>query len=191
MPQNINHGIRHLLPLFPLAFIVIGIVFAKLWRRTSARRMQIAAVTLAVLLLAETLPAWPNYIPFFNLAAGGPRGGLRLLGDSNLDWGQDLPLLAKWQAAHPNERLYFCYYGSADPSVYGIRYVNLASGFFLGPPAEPITAPGVIAISATRLQGLFMPPSLRQSYGRLRTQAPREVLGGSIYLFDYPAALQR
>src|SRR5262249_16602394 len=38
MPQNINHGVRHLLPLYPLAFILISIVTARcvsIWRRAT------------------------------------------------------------------------------------------------------------------------------------------------------------
>jgi hypothetical protein len=185
MGQNIDHGVRHMLPLYPLVFVVIGIVVPRvvtIWKRPT---LAITTV-LAIALIAESLTAWPNYIGFFNLAAGRSRGGLRLLGDSNLDWGQDLPLLAKWQREHPQEKLYLCYYGAADPAAYGIEYTNLAGGFFLGPPPQQITSPGVIAISATRFQGLYMSPELRASYARLRDQPVREVLGGSIYLFDYP-----
>ena len=59
------------------------------------RRFILTLLTIA--LAAETTFAFPNFIPFFNLFAGGSRGGFRLLSESNLDWGQDLPALAAWQ----------------------------------------------------------------------------------------------
>jgi hypothetical protein len=50
-----------------------------------------------------------------------------------------------------------------------------------------VTTPGVVAMSATRLQGLYMSDELRASYTRLQRWPVREVLpGGTIYLFDVP-----
>ena len=112
-------------------------------------------------------------------------GGIRLLSDSNLDWGQDLPLLAHWQAAHPNTRLYLCYSGSSDPAAYGVDYINMPKGYFLNPQSQMPDKPGVIAVSAMRLQGVYLEDDLRAYYTSLAKQRPREVLGGSIYLFDF------
>jgi hypothetical protein len=191
MTQDINHGVRHLLPIIVLLFIATAIVLAGA-ARLRPRASRIAAAVLGVALAAESLAAFPNYIPFFNLAAGGTHGGLKILGDSNLDWGQDLPELAAWRRANPHVRLYLCYYGAADPAAHGIAdYVNLPGGFFLGPPSEHVTTPGVVAMSATRLQGLYMSEELRASYTRLQKWPVREVLpGGTIYLFDHPPADQ-
>src|ERR1700728_4879287 len=80
---------------------------------------------LAIGLITETAHAYPNYIPFFNIFCGGPRGGIRLLSESNIDWGQDLPRLAKWQSEHRDRPIYLLYWGSGDPQYYGISYVNL------------------------------------------------------------------
>jgi hypothetical protein len=182
---NLNSGVRHMLPVYPLLFVLIAVVAARAvaaWPRAAGTTV----VTLFIALAVESLAAYPNFIPFFNVAAGGQRGGLHLLGDSNLDWGQDLPLVAKWQREHPDEKLYFCYFGAADPGFYGIRYTNLPGGFILGPPAEPITTPGVVAMSVTRLQGINTSPQIREAYARLRVLPIRESLGGSIYLYDYP-----
>jgi hypothetical protein len=140
---------------------------------------------LGVGLLLATATAYPHFISFFNVAARPER--LWLLGDSNLDWGQDLPALARWQREHPKERLYLCYFGNADPSFYGIRYINLPSGYFMNPAARLPDKPGVIAVSATKLQGLYVYSDVADFYAALRARRPRQILGGSIYLFDFPS----
>jgi len=178
-------GIRHLLPVYPYLFIGCGMVVATVWNARSARGV---IWVLAIGLLIESLSTFPNYIPFFNIFAGGSRGGLRLLSDSNLDWGQDLPLLAAWQRQHPDQKLYLCYFGTADPRHYGIQYANLPGGYPLGGPPQAPDSPGVIAISATNLIGLYSTPEadVRGYYARLREAKPMDVLGGSIYLFEWP-----
>ncbi len=189
MTADVNAGIRHVLVIYPFGFVLIGWIAASAWRRwPGARRWALAtAVVLGIALIAETSSAFPDYIAFFNVAAGGSRGGIRLLGDSNLDWGQDLKLLAQWQRRNPNQPLYLCYFGLADPAYYGVRYVNLPGGYRYGPPVAWPTEPGVIAISATNLQGIWMQPELYELfYAQFWKFKPKEVLGGSIYLYDFP-----
>jgi hypothetical protein len=183
--SNLNLGIRHLLPIYPLLFLAAAVMIAR-FHATKPRVIRAVAALLGITLLLESLAAFPNYIPFFNLAAGGMRNGINLLGDSNLDWGQDLPLLADWQARHPARRLYLCYFGSADPAAYGIRYINLPNGYFLNDSAQFPSAPGTIAVSATKLQGLYVAPDAQPFYATLRARAPKQILGGSLYLYDFP-----
>ncbi len=178
-------GLRHVLPIYPFIFIGCGCAANLVW---PSRMGKILVLAIGAGLMVETLAAFPNYIPFFNTAVGGSRGGIDLLSDSNLDWGQDLPLLAQWQQAHPDRKLYLCYFGTADPAHYGIRYTNLPGGYEWGPPQEEPSAPGVVAISATHLQGVFATPEVdtRSYYAPYRNKKPIAVLGGSIYLFDFP-----
>jgi hypothetical protein len=89
MCSNVDVGIRHILPIYPFIFIFLGIAAARAWN-SGHRRAQLIICLLAVGLVAETAAAFPNFIPFFNAPSGGRRGGLRLLSESNLDWGQDL-----------------------------------------------------------------------------------------------------
>jgi hypothetical protein len=182
MASSLNLGIRHVLPVFPLLFAGVGLVMASAWDR---RRVPALAGGLLVIfgLAVETGLAYPNYIPFFNAFAGGDRGGLRLLSDSNLDWGQDLPLLAEWQQDHPGVKLYLAYFGTAVPENFGIHYTKLIDGY----SNQPINSPGVIAISATTLQGTYSERLVARPYWSvLWTLKPFEVLGGSIYLFHVP-----
>ena len=176
-------GVRHLLPIYPFLFIGCGVAAARAWQ---ARTFRWALGGLAVALALETLCAFPDYLAFFNAAAGGERAGVRLLGDSNLDWGQDLPLLADWQREHPGTPLHLAYFGTADPAHYGIRYSNLPGGYALGPPPQWPIEPSVVAISATNLQGGRFPDG-GDPYAPFRSRPPLAVLGGSIYLFSVPA----
>ena len=181
--SKVSLGVRHAFVLEPFLFVGAGLAAGhcyERWRRPTA----IALFVLLAGLAAETLPAWPDEIAFFNLPSRAHR--LRLLGDSNLDWGQDLPLLAAWQRTHPDENLYLAYFGQADPAHYGIRARRLPTS----DPREPGTglpAPGeraTLAISATHLQGIYIwNPWLERFYEAARRQRPRAILG-TIYLFD-------
>jgi hypothetical protein len=184
MAANLNIGLRHVLPVYPFMYIAAAVLIAWMIRRWG-RWATIGAAALAVLLAIETLSVFPNYIAYFNFACGGSRGGLYLLADSNLDWGQDLPALAEWQKQHPNEPLAFgpaftddpnggSYFGTVDPAFYGIRSVPLH--YDLRPE---VVHGNVLAISATLIQGVYGSP-----FPQFRDVKPIEVLNGTIYLYD-------
>jgi len=189
MSSNLNLGLRHMLPVYPFVYIAIGLVAAAVWRKwTKSARYVIAAVFVG--LAVESLSAFPNFIPFFNAACGGSRGGIQLLGDSNLDWGQDLPALSQyvstWRQSHPGQKFYLRYFGTADPFYYGIDYVNLPGGYAYGPPVQWPDAPGLVAISATHLQGIYDSPQVHEQYEPFRHARPVAIVGGSIYVFEFP-----
>jgi hypothetical protein len=177
--SNLNIGLRHLFPIIPFIDVGIGVAAARVWTG-GGRAARFVVVILAVGLAAETLSAYPDFISFFNLACGGERGGISLLSDSNLDWGQDLPLLADWQKQNPTVPLYLDYFGYCDPAVYGIRYRDISNGNVSG-----LRLPGIAAISATNLQGTYASPQLVQFHRQFDRKHPLQVLGGTIYLFRY------
>ena len=189
LTTNLNLGLRHILPVYPFIFIGVGVVVAKVVARWRVAGF-VAAELLALMLLIETLAAYPNFIPFFNVFAGGSRGGFELLGDSNLDWGQDLKELAQWQKQNPSRKLYLSYFGVADPEYYGVRATHLPGGYIFAstPPQNPVAGePAVIAVSATNLQGIYYDPASRATYQQMLLHEPLAVLGGgSIYLYEYP-----
>jgi hypothetical protein len=190
MMSNYNHGLRSLLPIFPMLFIAVAVTFARAIAQW--RHMTVVAVLLLAGLATESLLAYPNYLSFFNAAVGGSRGGLNLLGDSNLDWGQDLPLLVQWHREHPHVKIYLAYWGPTDPIWLDVPYTPLP-GYYNGVPDLPPSPgePGVLVISATLLQGIYIRPPWDAMYAEIRTWKPREVLGGSIYIYDFPSPEMR
>jgi hypothetical protein len=188
MSSNLNLGVRHILPIYPFLYVMVGLAAARA-ATTRPFAFRVASAVLVVGLLLETLVAFPHFIPFFNALWRPYR--LHLLSDSNIDWGQDLTLLAEWRRKNLETTLYMAYFGSADPAFYGITdYINLPGGFWMNRNFQWLdpARPGVVAISANVLQGNNLPPSLAAAFAPFRSQRPREVLGGSIYLFDFPPA---
>jgi hypothetical protein len=108
-----------------------------------------------------------------------------MMGDSNIDWGQELPDLAQWQQRHPDRLIYLAYFGTADPHYYGIRFTQLSETQPLAQSPSG-AAPPVYAVSAALLQIPYPNKSTRDFYSALLAQRPIAVLGGSIYLFDAP-----
>ncbi|MGA2231228.1 MAG: hypothetical protein ABSH22_10050 [Tepidisphaeraceae bacterium] len=172
--SEMNIGFRHAFPLLPFVFIAVGLAVGTLWEFQSGRMM---SLILATALLVETAAAFPDFIAFFNAACSGDR--LRLLSDSNLDWGQDLPLLAAWQSAHADIPLYLDYFGPSAPGDYHIRCVDVSGTL---PPAP--RGPGVLAVSATFLQLHRYNGAALEALGVSPDQQPDQILGGTIYLFQ-------
>ncbi|MGD1276061.1 MAG: hypothetical protein ABR964_02410 [Tepidisphaeraceae bacterium] len=184
MAGHLNLGLRHVLEVYPFLFIFAAVMAARAWRAAPRSTVVIVAALLAGLAV-ETAAAFPDYIPFFNAACGGARGGLRLLGDSNLSWGQDLPLLGRWQREHPEHPVYLIYFGAADPLYYGIKDFRSVFDSTLPDPRLPRPPGSVLALDATTLQGTYQLDRQRPELKRLREQKPIAVIGGSIYLYPY------
>ncbi len=104
--------------------------------------------------------------------------------DSNLDWGQELVSLAEFQVANQTGPVHLSYFGSADPSAYGVEYLCLPSLGLLSCPDADLPADGWVAVSATCLQGLCTPDP--DFYAPLRSREPDAVLGHSMFLYDLP-----
>jgi hypothetical protein len=184
-----NLGLRHILAIYPLLFVLIAITLTRLWKQ---RAVKVILIILGAAHFAESIRAYPNYVAFFNTPSGGWRGGFRLLGDSNLDWGQDLLTLQRWRQQNPQERLYVCYFGMADAGYYLDSYTALP-----GHSSSPLSPqlprePGVLAISATHLQGIYLDPATRAMYRALyEKHEPIQILGGTIYLYRFDDSVRR
>jgi 4-amino-4-deoxy-L-arabinose transferase-like glycosyltransferase len=137
-----NFGVRRVLPAFPFLFATASVV-AMGERRPPALALLVALLAWCGLEAGRT---YPHFLSYVNQAAGGPERGPYLLDDSNVDWGQDLPALARWQREHPEaEPLRLSYFGTADPAAYGVQSIAM--------PREDIAnpRPGYYAVSAHRL----------------------------------------
>ncbi|RME31892.1 MAG: phospholipid carrier-dependent glycosyltransferase [Thermoflexia bacterium] len=178
--STVNIGYRHLLPVLPFLYILAGRVV-----RNTEYGVRIPYSVLRIPLLLwlalGTLGVAPNYLAFFNELAGGPAGGYRYLVDSNLDWGQNLWQLRDWMRQNGVERVYYAHYSPARPEVYGVPVDFLPPDWRAVPftPLDP--APGVYAIGATVLQGVYTPDV--NTYAWFRARPPLARLGYALFLY--------
>jgi 4-amino-4-deoxy-L-arabinose transferase-like glycosyltransferase len=154
----LNIGVRHILPLFALASVAGGVGLAEAGRRGMAAQIAVAAVALAA--AAEGYAAHAKPEAWFNLLAGGPMQGHRILVDSSLEWGGDLPDLVAWEAnlrtSDQAAPLFVSLLGPVGHEHSGLRALNLDWAFENGR-----VRPGYFVFGATRLTG--GPPAF---YGR-------------------------
>jgi hypothetical protein len=130
----------------------------------------------------------PDYLAYFNEAAGGPDRGLRWLADSNLDWGQALRRLPGWMAERGITEVNLCYFGTADPEAY-LEYVALPGCTTYARPIASPKLPGYVAISATHLAGIHHSPELRAWYRELLARGRLVgVVGHAIHVYEVRAA---
>jgi hypothetical protein len=174
--KKVNLGLRYLLSVYPFLFLFAGVL-------VRISKFKPGLLVLIGWLAIEVFTAHPHYISYFNQLI--PPGQKRFhLVDSNLDWGQDLTALANWQKDNKVKEIRLGYFGTANPEAYGVKYEPLP--FFLqekwtGP--QELELKGVIAVSATLLQGVYnRPPGY---YAPLRQRKPDVILGdGSMLIFD-------
>ena len=183
---RIQIGERYILPMYPFTILLIAATLSPLLRTSGARWL-----VAGVLLLHAVPTLWaaqPGYLSYFNLLAGGPLGGHRVLLDSNLDWGQDLPRLAAWMRARGVASVNLAYHGSDNPDRFGMGHEDLP-GSHLYPERPARTDPtGILAISPNLLFGLV--PRLEDRYVSLRDRVPDD-RAGVFFIFGLDEATPR
>lgn len=174
--KRVNLGLRYWLFLYPFLALFLGSV-ARL------TRYQWWVIPLLAVLAYSSLRVVPNFLAYFNPWITDSEKRAHLV-DSNLDWGQGLPALARYQQAYAIRDLHFGYFGTADYEAYGIQARALPS-FLLPAWRGPIHTQlaGIVAVSATLLQGLYIKP--QDFYAPLRELEPVATLaGGAILIFN-------
>jgi dolichyl-phosphate-mannose-protein mannosyltransferase len=177
MLSRMSIGHRHIVPVEPLLLVAAGGLATVL----SGPMTRVAAGVAAAGFAVSFAAASPDYLSYFNILAGGPKGGWRYLVDSNVDWGQDLVRLRRWMRENDVPSIYLSYFGTGDPKAVGIsthKVYNVIDFY----PAERVEIPrsgDYLAASATMLQGPYLHknevfadaivksnPSLREAVGR-------------------------
>jgi hypothetical protein len=191
MTSRINIGIRHFIPVFPFLFIIGGALFDYLLRVTRGRFLVPVILLVAICWMSfEAVRAYPHYVSYMNqLAWRHPHW--YYLGDSNVEWGDDVREMALYLRARGETRVraalldgitfndYTVAYARTTDH-YGIEYVNL-----LGPDDEQ-TETRYVAVGASYLNGallLAMPAPQRMKVLEYRRRTPEVVFGNSIYLY--------
>jgi hypothetical protein len=172
--SNVDIGDRYILPVYPFLLLAC----AGFWARTQSRRWA-APVMAAVIAgqMADCLRYAPDYLSYFTPFVN-PISSRTLLTDSNLDWGQGLIALRRYQRQHPTERLSFAYFGTVDPKEYGVCALPLG---------EEDRLTGTIVVSATNLSGQYLHDAA--AYQWLFKYRLKAIVNHSLYVFDVRAAI--
>ncbi len=194
--SSLNTGYRLILPILPFLAVHIARLgpaiedFSRPWHAPASRRRAPRLLTLALIvwLVLGTARVYPHYLAYFNELVG-PRNGYKVLVDSNLDWGQDLPSLRLWMDEHGAEQVYLSWFGIAPPEHYGVRYRYLPGWPPFEDPALRVyhpqrPLPGVYAISATNLQGVLLDDP--DTFAVFQAQQPIAQIGYSIFVYEVP-----
>lgn len=135
--SRIDLGVRHILSIYPALAVIAGHAVS----RSFGLRGRLSAVLSIVLACSAVIDSWlahPDYLAYFNQAAGGHPE--RILCESDLDWGQDLHRLSQRLKAHGVDRVAVRYFGTAL-----LEKSDLPQYRILLPDEKP---DGYIAISA-------------------------------------------
>ncbi len=178
MTSGLNIGYRHILPIIPFVIVLASssVLFLRRW--TITRILLLLALSWYVL---AALRQQPHFLAYFNESVGGTQQGYRYLGDSNLDWGQDLKGLAA-EIKLSGGRWIVSYAGVGDPAYYGIGDDQLVDHEFAELPFAPANPePGRYAISANHWQGILEDAD---TFDWFRRQDVAQTLGGSILIYE-------
>ena len=156
MESGLNIGMRHILPLYPLAIVLAAGGAVALAR--NSRPLQAAIAVLLCFQAVTSLHAFPNYLSYSNEAFGGPRNTYKYLTDSSTDWGQQLIAVKAYIVKNNIHDCWFAYW--VDPFItaadYGVPCKTLPtwdnmSGDAVNP--VPTTIKGPVFISHGALTG--------------------------------------
>ena len=184
--SRFNIGVRHILPVYPFLFVLLGGVTQQLWRDGS-RTIRVSLLLLGLWYVGASLSIYPHYLSYFNELAGGPNNGHKVLLDSNLDWGQDLKGLKQWMEGNKVQRIQMLYFGVGYPKYYGIDDFhsrdNVEHRSF--PPGQDIELPEHLAVSANFLYAgeLYMPKEMNELLRSYKLGQPIATIGHTILVF--------
>lgn len=177
MSSRIASGERHLLPAYPFVLLFASATWHYARSKALAKRapMVIAVLVLAVAAnAADVLRYAPDYLSYFTPFVR-PTESYRLLSFSDLDWGQGLAALKKYQVEHPGEELHIAIVGITKPEVYGIRATALEPDQFQS---------GTIVVSATRLSGFRSGASC--GFCWIQQYPLKTMLNHSLFVYEVP-----
>jgi hypothetical protein len=186
--SHLDLGVRLLLPIYPFVIVVAAVGAGELLQRhrpwlghrivaRQINRPRLLVVGALVCAIVEFSMSYPNCRGFFNAIADGPGNGDRILLDSNIDWGEDLPSLKDWMVAHDLSQINLGYWGMDDPHHYGISFVCLPTTMQSAPSHfEAPKMPGYLCASIQLLRDPAF-PDIRNFYGPLLRLEPVARLG--------------
>ncbi len=186
--SDIGIGFRHLLPIFPLLYILIAGCATQLVHEH--RKLAYALPMLLFWQVGSSELSRPGLVAYANEAWGGPNKTHLYLTDSNTDWGQQLRYVKTYLDQHPNEPCYFAYFeqGPVDFTDYGVRCQVLptGSGSWTGMPSMHFgsnpSVSGLVLVSDGVLEGADI-PGKTNPYAMFKTLRPDAVIDRAVYVY--------
>jgi hypothetical protein len=173
---RVQLGVRFVLAL--VVFAIVGLAAAVALAARDAgprwRRLVVAAAVAGVVWQAAAAGrVWPDGLAYANELWGGPATAYRHVNDSNYDWGQGLPELARWQRARGLDELDIWYYG-ADPRIVRLpmRQLGFDRGIATADDVMALVRGRYLAVSLSLLHGRLWSDSQRQAAAFLRSRVP-------------------
>ena len=210
--SNLNIGVRHVLPVFPIIYILVsgqinkwlnsysGPFLEKIKLNSKKEFQNIKTITwiqvityskytIIIILFAwyafGTIKIYPHFLTYFNELVGGPSQGYKYVTDSNVDWGQDLKRLAEFVDENNIDKIYIDYFGGDDLNYrFGEKY----QPWWGDKNPKELPSNSWLAVSATLLQGGKGVPDPEYNektgyYNWLNQYEPVTVIGNSIFVY--------
>lgn len=115
---RVQIGVRLVFPLVVFLHVAVAVALLSQFEGEShlSRRRFWIACALVLAGWAITWTTWPHGLRYLNYFWGGSARSAEVMTDSNSDWGQGLPELARWHSANGEPQLTVWYYGT-DPAI--------------------------------------------------------------------------
>jgi hypothetical protein len=186
--SDLGIGYRHLLPMFPMLYILIAGCAAYVVSRYP--KSIYAFGVLLVWQFVTTAAARPGLLAYANEAWGGPSKTHLYLSDSNVDWGQQLRAVRQYLETHPSQPCYFAYFaqGPVDFRDYGINCRVLPTGSALWAGLDTMRfdhnpdLSGMVLISDGVLAGADI-PGKENPYAQFKSVRPTSVIDHGVYVY--------
>jgi hypothetical protein len=171
LTSRVQIGVRMVLPMVALGLVGVAASVATAcrelgpgWRRRLLASGAVAGVIWTV--FASAL-VWPHGLCYANELWGGTENGYLHLSDSNYDWGQGLPELARWQRSRGGPPVDVWYFGT-DPALKQLPVRELPLHAL-----PPIAGPEDLA---ARVQGRYLAVGTTELYGAYQSEERRRRL---------------
>lgn len=169
LTSEIDIGVRHVLPLYPLLAVGVADVVMR-----GGRNWRIAGLAVSVWLAVLVVWAYPDFIPYCNVLAGGMSAGYEKLIDSNYDWGQDGKRLKQWMQSRGVNHVYLDFFGTQT----AIEWLQIPNTRVNAENAHQIRD-GVLVVSVSQL--------MRPEWTWLRqARQPSERIGYTLFVYRFP-----
>ncbi len=185
LETGLNRHLRYVLPALPPAIVLASRAFCVFAGGSRFSRALVVAAT--AWLVTSSLWIFPHSLSYFNESIGGPKRSAWHMNASNIDWGQDLTYLRRWQQRKADGRPLYVknYLHLTKPEEFGIEVAGVVPSMYSrdsrspnGMEAKRRFMPGWYAVDRESI--------LRQSgdYAYLNQLDPADWAGYGFVIFD-------